>query len=137
MGLFNKLFGSSTGATNNSDHSDQEKETPWIELNAMAQLDVIVEKSKTKAQFIFKHSTRCGISRMVINRFKTDYKISSKEADLYYLDLLAYRPISNVIAERFQVLHQSPQLLVIKNGIAVAHESHNGINALDLESFVQ
>jgi len=136
MGLFNKLFGASTSSATNSDQSKQENETPWINLNSMEQLDGIVEKSKTKPQFIFKHSTRCGISRMVINRFKNDYQISGNEADLYYLDLLDYRAISNAIADRFQVMHQSPQLVIIKNGVAVAHESHSGINNIDMEKFI-
>ncbi|MCL8007429.1 bacillithiol system redox-active protein YtxJ [Gelidibacter japonicus] len=136
MGLFNKLFGTSTSSATNSDQSKQENETPWINLNSMEQLDGIVEKSKTKPQFIFKHSTRCGISRMVINRFKNDYQISGNEADLYYLDLLDYRAISNAIADRFQVMHQSPQLVIIKNGVAVAHESHSGINNIDMEKFI-
>lgn len=136
MGLFNKLFGTSTSSATNSDQSKQENETPWINLNSMEQLDGIVEKSKTKPQFIFKHSTRCGISRMVISRFKNDYQISGNEADLYYLDLLDYRAISNAIADRFQVMHQSPQLVIIKNGVAVAHESHSGINNIDMEKFI-
>ncbi|HLU87099.1 bacillithiol system redox-active protein YtxJ [Gelidibacter japonicus] len=136
MGLFNKLFGASTSSATNSDQSKQENETPWINLNSMEQLDGIVEKSKTKPQFIFKHSTRCGISRMVISRFKNDYQISGNEADLYYLDLLDYRAISNAIADRFQVMHQSPQLVIIKNGVAVAHESHSGINNIDMEKFI-
>lgn len=136
MGLFNKLFGASTSSATNSDQSKQKNETPWINLNSMEQLDGIVEKSKTKPQFIFKHSTRCGISRMVISRFKNDYQISGNEADLYYLDLLDYRAISNAIADRFQVMHQSPQLVIIKNGVAVAHESHSGINNIDMEKFI-
>ncbi|MBA6151167.1 bacillithiol system redox-active protein YtxJ [Gelidibacter maritimus] len=136
MGLFNKLFGANSDSTTGSDQPKQDNETPWINLNTVEQLDAIVEKSSTKPQFIFKHSTRCGISRMVIGQFKGGYQFSENQADLYYLDLLAHRPVSNAIAERFQVMHQSPQLLVVKNGVVVAHESHSGINAMDLGKFV-
>lgn len=136
MGLFDKLFGASTGSENGSDGSKQEGETPWINLTKIEQLDAIVERSKTKTQFIFKHSTRCGISRMVISQFKKNYKLSKGEADLYYLDLLNYRTISGTIAEKFQVMHESPQLLVIKNGAVVAHESHSGINNLEFGKFI-
>ncbi|HUH29305.1 bacillithiol system redox-active protein YtxJ [Gelidibacter sp.] len=136
MGLFNKLFGASSSSSAGSDNLNQENETPWIDLNTLEQLDALVEKSKTKPQFIFKHSTRCGVSRMVISQFKKDYQFSKNEADLYYLDLLAYRAISNKIAEQFQVMHQSPQLVVVKNGVVVAHESHSGINNMELEKFV-
>lgn len=132
MGLFNKLFGDSNG----SDASKQEDITPWINLATIEQLDEIVELSKTKPQFIFKHSTRCGISRMVMNQFKKSYQLSESEADLYYLDLLNYRTISGTIADKFQVMHESPQLLVIKNGVVVAHDSHSGINQLELGKFV-
>lgn len=132
MGLFNKIF----SASSSSDVSKQEDATPWINLTTIEQLDEIVERSKTKTQFIFKHSTRCGVSRMVISQFKKGYQISESEADLYYLDLLNYRTISGEIAERFQVMHESPQLLVIKDGVVVAHDSHSGINRMDLENFV-
>lgn len=129
MGLFNKIFGS-------SDQSKQEEEIPWIALSQKEQLDAIAENSKTKTQLIFKHSTRCGISRMVLSQFKKDYQLSENEVDLYYLDLLNHREISNGIAEKFHVMHQSPQLLVIKDGAVVAHESHGEINTMDLAKFV-
>ena len=132
MGLFNKLFGDSA----RSDEPKKEESTPWINLTSMEQLDEIVERSKTKVQFVFKHSTRCGVSRMVINQFKKGYPLSESDADLYYLDLLNYRSISGDIAEKFQVMHESPQLLVIKNGVVVAHESHSAINNMELRKFV-
>jgi len=132
MGLFDKLFSGSSG----SEQEKKEDSTPWIDLNTLEQLNIIAERSKTKTQLIFKHSTRCGISRMVISQFKKEYQLSENEADLYYLDLLNYRDISNDIAEKFNVYHESPQLLVIKNGIAVAHQSHGGINDLELSKFV-
>ena len=50
----------------------------------------------------------------------------------YYLDLLRYRPISNKIAEMFHVHHQSPQVLLIKNGECTYEESHNGISMQDI-----
>lgn len=129
MGLFDKLF-------SGSDAPKQEGGAPWINLTQTEQLDEIVKLSETKAQFIFKHSTRCGISRMVISQFKKDYNLSESDADLYYLDLLNFRTISSDIAEKFKVMHESPQLLVIKNGAVVAHESHSGINNLKLSEFV-
>lgn len=129
MGLFDKLF-------SGSNEPKQEDTTPWIDLNTLEQLDVINDRSKTKTQFVFKHSTRCGISRMVISQFKKDYQLSESEADLYYLDLLSYREISSAIAETFNVMHESPQLLIIKNGVVVAHKSHGGINELDLQKLV-
>lgn len=129
MGLFDKLF-------NGSNEPKQEDGTPWIDLNSIAQLDTIVKQSKTKPQLIFKHSTRCGISRMVISQFKKEYGLTETQADLYYLDLLKHRDISAIIAERFNVMHESPQMLVVKNGVVVKHASHGSINEMALESLV-
>ena len=129
MGILNKIF----GGTN---EPKEEKLLPWIPLNTIAQLNYIAEKSKTKTQFIFKHSTRCGISRMVMNQFVSGYEISERDADLYYLDLLNYKDVSNEVGYKFQIMHESPQMLVIKNVAVVAHASHGAINAMDLKQFV-
>ena len=128
MGIINKLFGGSSGPK-------EEKLLPWITLSELSQLDTINEKSSTKTQVIFKHSTRCGISRMVMNQFVDAYDVNENNLDLYYLDLLNYRDVSNEVGYKFQVSHQSPQLLVIKNGVVVAHDSHGAINELDLSRF--
>ncbi|RNC79821.1 MAG: bacillithiol system redox-active protein YtxJ [Winogradskyella sp.] len=128
MGLLKKIFGGSA-------EPKEEKVLPWQQLNSLEQLNEIEKRSATKTQFIFKHSTRCGISRMVINQFVSMYKLDLN-ADLYYLDLLSYRDVSNEVGYKFQVMHQSPQLLVIKNGVAVAHASHGAINDMDLDRFI-
>ncbi|MDT0554562.1 bacillithiol system redox-active protein YtxJ [Patiriisocius hiemis] len=130
MGLFG-LFG-------NKDASEEKEKSAiaWKQLTTMEQLDEIVATSKSKPIAIFKHSTRCGISRMVLRNFENSFSISEEQLDLYYLDLLSYRDISDAVGHRFQVLHQSPQLLVIKNGTAVAHASHHSIQASELENFI-
>lgn len=98
----------------------------WIELASPAQLDALIEASSAKAQVIFKHSTRCSISTMAKSRLERAGK--PDELPFYYLDLLSHRPISNKIAEVFDVEHQSPQVLVIKNGECIYSESHSGIS---------
>lgn len=129
MGLINKLFGGSS-------EPKEEKLLPWIALSDLSQLEAINEKSSTKTQVIFKHSTRCGISRMVMNQFVDAYDLTENDLDLHYLDLLNYREVSNEVGHKFQVIHQSPQILVIKNGVVVAHESHGAINEVDLSRFI-
>ncbi|APY12203.1 cytosolic protein [Seonamhaeicola sp. S2-3] len=129
MGLLNKIFGGSS-------EPKEEKILPWIALKNLEQLNDIEEKSKTKAQVIFKHSTRCGISRMVMNQFVDAYNLTETDLDLYYLDLLNYRDVSNEVGYKFQVLHESPQILVIKNGQTVAHASHGAINEISLENYI-
>ena len=123
MGFLNKIFNSNTTPK-------EEKVLPWIPLTSIDQLSDIEQ-----TQAIFKHSTRCGISRMVMNQFVDSYNIDAN-IDLYYLDLLNYREVSNETGYKFQVLHESPQLLIIKNGVVLAHASHGAINEFDLSKFV-
>ncbi|WP_055443498.1 bacillithiol system redox-active protein YtxJ [Lacinutrix himadriensis] len=129
MSILKKIFGGSS-------EPKEEKVLPWIPLNDIEQLKHITEKSKTKTQVIFKHSTRCGISRMVMNQFVAMYNLTEKDLDLYYLDLLNYRSISDEVGVTFMVMHESPQLIVIKNGNVVNYASHGGINDIDLSKFV-
>ena len=132
MGLFDKMFGSEK-----KEKEVEKNATPWIDLNSMEQLDGIEKASENKTIAILKHSTRCGISRMVLRMFESDYDIDENEPiDLYFLDLIAYRDISNEIAERFNVRHESPQLIVIKNREVVHHSSHQAISANKLKELV-
>lgn len=130
MSLFG-LFGSK-----NSSEVKEENTIPWNKLMSLDQLEEIVNESKSMPVAIFKHSTRCGISRMVINQFEKSYDLEPNQMKLYYLDLLSYRNISDEVGFKFQVMHQSPQLIVVKNGVAVAHASHNSIQAGELANFI-
>jgi bacillithiol system protein YtxJ len=98
----------------------------WIELTSESQLAEIKEHSKITPQLIFKHSTRCSISSVVKNRLERS--IPPENVDFYFLDLIKNRNISNKIAESFDVFHESPQVLLIKNGECVYDESHSGIS---------
>ncbi len=102
----------------------------WINLNDIDQLTHLKTKSFEQPQVIFKHSTRCSISSMVKNRLER----AGAPADIpfYYLDLIANRNISNKVAEEFFVEHESPQVLIIKNGECIYDESHNGISMDDI-----
>ncbi|MFM2360526.1 MAG: hypothetical protein RLY16_2519 [Bacteroidota bacterium] len=98
----------------------------WLVLNSEQQLADIVKASHERAQVIFKHSTRCSISGVAKNRL--DKQEQPATIDFHYLDLIAFRPISQAIAEQFQVHHESPQVLLIKNGACVYDESHMSIS---------
>lgn len=131
MGIFGKFFGSNEGSA-----KEEKKALPWQELTALDQLNTIEEASKGKLQAIFKHSTRCGISRMALSNFERSFDVSGEQLDLYYLDLLNHRDISAEIAAKFQVYHESPQFIVIKNGVTVHHASHSAITPQVLHQFV-
>jgi len=102
----------------------------WISLTSSAQLADIIEKSKYQPQLIFKHSTRCSISSMAKNRLERT--TPPENIDFYYLDLISYRELSTKIAEDFDVFHESPQVILIKNGECSYDESHSGINMDDI-----
>ncbi len=78
---------------------------------------------------IFKHSTRCSVSMMAKKRFEMDWEVLPADTNLYFLDLISYRAISAQIAETFQVHHESPQILLIKDGDCVLDASHGEISA--------
>jgi len=134
MSLFNSLFGNSSESDNKDTNQNG---LNWNALTQIAQLDEIVEESAEKPVVIFKHSTRCSISRMALKNFEREYNLEESEVAPYFLDLLEHRDISNEIAQKFQVIHQSPQLLLIKNGKSVYDVSHSEIDAEALKSKVE
>lgn len=99
----------------------------WIPLEHKHQIDEI--QSAAGYSIIFKHSTRCSISMMAKKRFELDWEAIPAGTGLYFLDLIRYREISNAIADRFNVNHESPQLLLIRNGECILDSSHGEISA--------
>jgi bacillithiol system protein YtxJ len=129
MGIFKNIFGSS------ENENQVELNQIWINLEDLGQLNEIINASEEKPVVIFKHSTRCSVSRMALKQFENEFNLQGK-MDAYYLDLIDNRAISNEIASKFDVVHQSPQLLVIKNGKCIYNISHSEIDALFLNQFL-
>ena len=102
----------------------------WIHLTDEEQLKQIISKSQIKPQVIFKHSTRCSISAVALQRLQRVTQPS--DIDFYFLDLLSFRSLSNQIVDLFNVPHESPQILVIRDGSCVFEESHMGISMNDI-----
>ena len=105
----------------------------WINLTNEEQLEEIKEKSNARPQLIFKHSTRCAISSMAKNRLERDSR--PEGMDFYFLDLIKHRNISNKISQDFNVYHQSPQVLIIKNGESIYDQSHSGIDMQEITTY--
>ncbi len=104
-------------------------EVEWFKLTDVAQLDEIVAESRSKTVLIYKHSTRCGISSMAFDRLTRGWEAEYEDRiKPYYLDLIAYRELSNEVAKRFGVYHQSPQVILVKNGMAIYDNSHMAIS---------
>ena len=125
MGIFDSIF-----------KPDTKPLWPGITIQSKADFELLIENSFIRPQLIFKHSTRCSISRYVLSDFIAHFTFSNDELEAHYLDLLSYREISNQIAEQLEVIHQSPQILLIKNGKAVVYASHEGINKIQLSIYL-
>ncbi len=108
----------------------------WLTLNSIEQLDQIIQDSHQVPVAIFKHSTRCSISSMAKSRLERSWNFEDQQVQVYYLDLIAFREISNEIANKFGVEHQSPQMLLIKGGKAIYADSHSGISVSSMEEAI-
>jgi bacillithiol system protein YtxJ len=126
MGFFKDLFGS----------KQEQQQLNWKNLDDKLQIDNAIDVSFEKPVVIFKHSTRCGISRMVLNQFQNNAEFDEEKVLLLYLDLLEHRDISNEISNRFGIMHQSPQMIILKNGEAVHHSSHSAIVPSTVENLL-
>lgn len=120
MGFLDQLFGKKT-------ESEQVNKW-WRKLESEKDLETAVQKSFQSKVLIFKHSTRCFISKTVLKAFEKQIETSDKNYTFYFLDLLENRALSNEIETRFDVVHQSPQLIVLENGKATHNASHQSID---------
>ena len=116
--MFNNLFKNKSMNTNG---------VPRISLTEEKQLEKLQQDSYEKKILVFKHSSRCGISSMVLKRFENAMSSEVTNFDYYFLDIIKHRAISNALEDRFKIRHESPQLLVFKNGKVIADDSHYAI----------
>jgi bacillithiol system protein YtxJ len=104
----------------------------WNKLESAADWENIIRESHEKNVLVFKHSTRCIISKMVLKNFEDEWAALPDNADVLFLDLLQFRELSNALAEQLHVKHESPQVIVVRNGKAIYHASHDSINTHDV-----
>lgn len=105
----------------------------WNQLTRIEQLTELDEQSKTKPVLILKHSTRCSISLAALGRLERNWKEeNSALVEPYYLDLLQHRDVSDFIAQHYYIEHESPQVLLLKNGKCIYSQTHMSINAPDI-----
>jgi bacillithiol system protein YtxJ len=123
MSFLDKIFGGK--------QDPEETKSFWNTIRSEEDLEKAVQKSYENRIAIFKHSTSCFISKTVLKNFEKEIENSetqNQNVSFYFLNLLAFRPISNKIAEDFEIRHESPQLIVIENGKAINNASHQGIS---------
>lgn len=108
----------------------------WKQLTSISQLEELAKESASSPVLIFKHSKSCSVSSAALNRLERNWNLGEK-VNIYFLDLLSYRDISNAIAEKFDVQHESPQVLILENGKAVYDCSHFDINFKEISKRLQ
>jgi bacillithiol system protein YtxJ len=107
-------------------------------LEDLDQLQRIKDESSETDVLIFKYSTRCSISGMVLSRLERAWNSEDmKKVKTYFLDLIAYRDISNTIEDLFEVRHESPQVILIRNGESIYDNSHMGISYTVIQDLVK
>lgn len=106
----------------------------WHSLTRPEDIDVLIDRSRVVPCLILKHSTRCPISSMAKSRLEMNWDIDAETVEPYFLDLIRYREVSNYVADSFGVTHESPQVLLIRDGECVFDASHLGIHVDDLRS---
>lgn len=104
----------------------------WHPLSDLSQIDILINESKSHTLAIFKHSTRCSISFSVKDRLERNHTSELDAVKFYYLDLINHRDVSNALSTTFSVHHESPQLLLIKDGKCVFYASHYDIGVKDI-----
>jgi bacillithiol system protein YtxJ len=108
----------------------------WKHLTSLRDLENAISASDLGTVVLFKHSTRCSVSRMALKMFEQGWDESLKDVSAYYLDLLENRPVSAEIAEKLNIEHQSPQMLIVQNGHVVHHSNHDAIDVNTVKSYL-
>ena len=109
---------------------------PLERSEQLADIDIISNKPQTHGVLIFKHSTRCSVSHFALRGLKVDWHFAKDKLPLYFLDLIKHRELSNQIANKYEVKHESPQILFIKNGVCLGNASHNSVSVDTIETWI-
>ena len=107
----------------------------WVNLKSLEEFDKILQLSQGLPVLIFKHSTRCSISSMALSRLEREWE-SDYSNPTYLIDLLNHRDLSNHIASYFKVIHQSPQIIIVKAGNSIYDASHSEIRFGNFSEFL-
>lgn len=108
----------------------------WKNITSQEDVATILSASVNRPQIIFKDSVTCGISQFAKERLIQGNNLLIETADFNYLDLLTYRSVSNFIAKELNVIHQSPQIIVIKDKKVVFRDSHHSIEPKKIQAYI-
>lgn len=110
---------------------------PWVQIQSVAQLQEIMHSISDQPKLFFKHSTRCVVSNMALRSFESNWSVEEGACDLYFIDLLQHRDVSNEVEALTGIAHQSPQVIVIKGREIIYDETHSAIEARRIESAIR
>jgi bacillithiol system protein YtxJ len=99
----------------------------WINADSTEKLDEIKELSNSEKVLILKFSTGCGVNYAVRNLLEREWTDGEMRMKTYIVDVLASKELSGKIANDYAVEHESPQVLIIKNGKPVFTASHGRV----------
>ena len=108
----------------------------WKHLTSVGDLEKAILASDLGTVVLFKHSTRCSVSRMALKMFEQGWDETLNDVSAYYLDLLENRPVSAAIGDKLHIEHQSPQMLILQNGQVVHHSNHHDIDVNAVKNYL-
>lgn len=111
------------------------KKLNWINIESVEDLKTAYNNTNQKAGLFFKHSTRCPTSKMVLNTFESEWE-ENEGCNLYFINLISHRDVSNLLSELSGVEHQSPQAILVQDKAPVYNNSHSGISAKEIQSLI-
>lgn len=111
----------------NAFSSDDSTADCWNQLTEEGQLDQVLKQSKSNPQLIYKHSARCSVCWFAKSELENAADEISSQADMNFVDVINARGISDKLADKLGVRHESPQAILVKDGEAVWHDSHGSI----------
>jgi bacillithiol system protein YtxJ len=106
----------------------------WKALTSLSELQDLIRDSYHTKVLIFKHSTRCSVSTIAKMRLEDQWhEMLTENPTVYLLDVIADRDLSRQVAQKFEVYHESPQILLIRNGECTHDASHFDITVDELK----
>ncbi len=117
--------------------SGSNSKLPWVNIESVEHLNDVLNHESERPKLFFKHSTRCSISSMALSSFEGNWTTDNELCELYFIDLLRYRDVSNAIADITGIIHQSPQAIVVRGEKVLYEATHSSIDARQIESLLQ
>lgn len=99
-------------------------------VTEVSEIDPLLEASKDRPVFLFKHSLACGISQAAFEEYR---RFAGGGGAIFSLvEIQRAREVSRRVVEVTGVRHQSPQAILLVDGRPVWHASHWSINETSL-----